>query len=77
MSYYFDPDLASQGPCPEILTAQTADGWKAWIPNTKLEAIEKSKGMAISTVRQLYNDKVDCDSYLEKYAKQKRGKGKS
>ena len=67
--YHFDPDLASQGPCPEIFTAQVPDGWKAWIPGTKLEAIEKSKGMAISTVRQLFYDKQDCDIYLENYAR--------
>lgn len=54
---------------PEILTAQVPEGWKAWIPGTKLEAIEESKGMAISTVRQLYQDKLDCDEYLENYAK--------
>lgn len=76
MAYYFDPDLAAKGPCPEIFTAQTAegDGWKAWIPGTKLEVIEKSKGQAITSLKQLYNDKIDCDQYLENYAKQKRGK---
>ncbi len=69
MTYYFDPDIAKQEPMPEIMTAQTSEGWRAWMPGTKLECIEASKGMAIRSLRELYREKLDCDVYLENYAK--------
>ena len=54
---------------PEIKTEHTDNGWRAWMPGTKLECFEGSKGMAIRTLREIYKEKIECDNYLEHYAK--------
>lgn len=55
---------------PDILTQELEDGtWRAWIEGSKLSCIEKSRGHAIKTIKELWFEKLECDLYLEEYAK--------
>lgn len=55
---------------PEIRVQELPEGgWRAWVEGSKLSVVEESRGMAMRVIKEFWNEKLECDAYLEDYAK--------
>ncbi len=56
----------------EYRVEQVPEGWRAWVlSETRLVVIERSRELALESIRQLHLDKIEADRRIDQLIKKK------